>query len=102
MYKILKCVCSLFLIEYMSAERKVTFEEILKQQKTWTSYPDFASEVPAIISKEVAENARQEARLIEDLKKNPAFKKLTVRDVKPSLDKAEQLLADGKVVGVDA
>jgi hypothetical protein len=86
----------------MSTEKKITFSDLLKQQKTWTNYTDFASQVTQIISKEVIENSRLEAKLIEDLKKNPAFKKLTVREVQPNLKRAEALLTDGKVVGVDA
>lgn len=58
--------------------------------------------MPTIIAKEVGDNSRKEAKLIEDLKNSDVFKKLTVRDVKPNLERAEKLLTGGAVVGVDA
>ncbi len=86
----------------MSTDKSPTFADLLKEQKTWTSYTDFASQIPQIISKEVIENAKREAKLIEDLKTDPAFTKMTIKDVKDNLGRAEQLLTEGKVVGVDA
>lgn len=84
------------------AKKEITFSELLKQQQTWTSYTDFASDVPGIISKEVSRNAEREAKLIQDIREHPEFKKLTVKSVQPNLARAQELLTEGKVVGVDA
>jgi hypothetical protein len=81
---------------------EITFKDILDKQKVWTEYTDFASEVPTIISEEVKENSKREAKLIEDLRRSPEFKRLTIRDVAANLEKAGKLLAEGSVVGVDA
>jgi len=86
----------------MSTDKKMTFSDLLNQQQTWTSYSDFCSQVPEIISKEVTENSRRETKLIADLKKSDVFKKLTIKNVEENLDRAEKLLTEGNVVGVDA
>lgn len=86
----------------MSADKKLTFADLLSQQQTWTNYSDFCSQIPSIISSEVVENSKRESKLIEDLRKSDTFKKLTVRNVESNLDRAEKLLTEGNVVGVDA
>jgi hypothetical protein len=87
--------------EPRSESQPLTFGDILNQQKTWVDYSDFCDQIPQIISKDVEENARNEAKLIEDLKKDPVFKSATVKDVAPKLKEAERLLTQGNVVGVD-
>ncbi|MCA2003649.1 MAG: hypothetical protein LDL06_02655 [Candidatus Nitrosotenuis sp.] len=85
----------------MEPDKKPTFSDILSQQQQWTEYTDFCDQIPTILSKEIEENSRREAKLIEDLKNDPMFKKATIKNVTPNLEKAEKLLVDGNVVGVD-
>lgn len=82
-------------------EKNITFGELLAQQQTWADYSEFCNQIPQIISNEVRENARNEAKLIEDLKKDPVFKTATIKDLGPQLENAEKLLTEGSVVGVD-
>lgn len=85
----------------MSGAKTTTFKNMLEQQKTWTDYAVFCSQVPGIIKKDVEENARNEARLVNDLKSHPTFKKMAIADTEPMLDEAERLLTEGSVVAVD-
>ena len=84
------------------AKKEITFYDLLNEQKTWTDYGTFVSQVPALITHDVRENSERETKLIDDLKKSDAFKKLDIRNVKDNLGAAEQLLREGNVVGVDA
>ena len=83
-------------------KKDITFSDLLNQQKVWTDYSDFISHVPTIMANEVIENAKSEAKLVNDLKKSPVFKQLSVRNVGDKAKEAEKLLADGDVIGVDA
>jgi hypothetical protein len=83
-------------------EKKLTFRDLLEQQRTWEDYSDFCSQISGVISEEVKENAKREAKLIEDIKKDPAFKNLKIKNVEPQLKQAERLLTEGNVVGIDA
>lgn len=83
-------------------DRKLTFNDLLEQQKTWSDYTDFCSQISGVISEEVKENSRREAKLIDDIKKHPVFKSLEVRNTEPRLKEAEELLTTGNVVGIDA
>ena len=85
----------------MSATRDVRFADILSGQQTWTDYANFCRNMPDIIKDEVRENAKDEAKLISDIKKSDVFKETTVRDAAPRLPEAEELLMGGDVVGVD-
>lgn len=85
----------------MGSDNKPTFSDILAQQQQWTDYSDFCNQVPGIISKEVEDNAVREAKLIEDIKNDDMFKKATIKNVQPNLEKAEKLLTEGSIVGVD-
>lgn len=80
---------------------RTTFEDLLSSQDIWTDYADFCSNMPRILAKEVSDNTARESKLIEDLKKSPEFKELTIRDVKPRLKEAEDLLTGGNVMGID-
>ena len=62
---------------------------------------DFCNRIPQIVADEVGENARREAKLINDLRAAPEFQDLVVRDVKQDLERAEHLLVNGDIVGVD-
>ena len=85
----------------MSVSGDVRFADILDGQRTWTSYTDFCKNVPGIIKEEVRENARDESKLVRDLKNSPEFQETVVRDAHPHLTEAEALLMGGNVVGVD-
>ena len=80
---------------------KTYFKDLLEQQEKWSDYSQYCSEVTGILSKEVRENAKNEEKLINDLRDDPMFKELSVRNVKPRLAEAEKLLTGGEVVGVD-
>jgi len=84
----------------MDNQNRSTFEGLLSQ-KQWTDYQSFISEAPRLYADEVARHVKEEAELIDALKKHEAFKKLTIRSVADKLDEATALLRDGKVVGVD-
>ncbi|MHB8560353.1 MAG: hypothetical protein ACYDAP_04215 [Thermoplasmataceae archaeon] len=81
--------------------RELTFSEVLNQQTTWTDYSEFIGEVPSILKKEVFENSKSEKKLIEELRTSDAFRNLTIKNVGQNLTEAENLLQEGKVVGVD-
>ena len=82
-------------------ESKTYFRDLLEQQKQWDDYSQYCSEVTGIMSTEVRENAKSEEKLIRDLRNDPAFRQFSISDVKPKLEEAEDLLASGRVVGVD-
>jgi hypothetical protein len=84
----------------MSSPIQPTFESLLGQ-KQWTDYNAFISEAPKLYAVEVADHVAAEVELIGKLKKHELFKKLTIREVKPFLKKASDLLHGGKVVAVD-
>jgi hypothetical protein len=84
----------------MSASGQPTFESLLSQ-KQWTDYSTFISEAPKLYAGEIAEHVAAEAELIQKLKQHELFKKLTIREVAPNLEKAAGLLHGGKVVAID-
>lgn len=84
----------------MSEETPPTFESLLSQ-KQWTDYNAFVSEAPKLYADEIAAHVAAEGELIGKLKEHELFKKLTIREVAPNLDKATTLLQEGKVVAVD-
>lgn len=79
---------------------RITFDDLLGQ-KVYTTYNDFISEIPSIISKEVSDNMKKERKLIEDIRNNEIFKKFTIKNVEKLLPEAEKQLLEGNVVGVD-
>lgn len=84
----------------MSTNSQPSFENLLSQ-KQWTSYHEFIKEAPKLYANEIAMHVQAEAELIAKLKKHELFKKLAIREVKPRLDEAAELLNSGKVVAVD-
>jgi len=76
------------------------FEDLLGQ-KQWSDYNSFISEAPKLYADEIAQHVVAEAKIIQALKEHEAFKKLTIREVAPKLDEANQLLQSGQVVAVD-
>ena len=85
----------------MSGAKTATFKDMLEQQQMWTDYAVFCSQVPDIIRNDVENNARNEDRLINDLKNHQTFKNMAIKDAKPMLGDAEKLLTEGSVVAVD-
>lgn len=80
---------------------KTYFKDLLEQQGKWNDYSQYCSEVTGILSNEVKENSKNEEKLINDLKSDPVFQELSIKNVKPQLEKAERLLSGGEVIGVD-
>lgn len=85
----------------MGDARTTTFRDMLEQQQMWTDYAVFCSQVPDIIRSDMENNARNEDRLVNDLRNHQAFRNMTVADTKPMLGDAEKLLTEGNVVAVD-
>jgi hypothetical protein len=83
-----------------STTNQPTFETLLSQ-KQWTDYNAFVSEAPKLYASEIAQHVAGETELIRRLKEHELFKRLTVKDVAPNLEKAEELLNSGKVIAVD-
>lgn len=84
----------------MPDESPPTFDSLLSQ-KQWTDYNAFISEAPKLYAGEIAAHVATEAELIRKLKEHELFKKLTIREVTPDLEKAAILLREGQVVAVD-
>ncbi len=81
-------------------EKSFTFADLL-QQKKWEDYGEFVREAGGLLEKEVKIHVTEERELIKKLRATPEWKKLDIRDVKPLLKEAEEILLKGNVVGVD-
>jgi len=79
----------------------ITFEDLLKQSK-WQSYEEYVNQSQAIIEKDVKTNAQDVDRFVAEIKKSEEFKKFDIHNLnEDDLKRAQKLLANGNVVGVD-
>ena len=79
---------------------KMNFSDLLKQ-KQWESYEDYSGEISAMVSDDVRKSMEEDIVMMEQIKDSKEFKACEVRDAWERKDEAEDLLLDGKVVGID-
>jgi len=82
------------------ADDGMSFTDLLKQ-KQWDSYEDYSGEISAMVSDDVQKSMKEDIVMMEQIKDSKEFKACEVRDAWERKDEAEDLLLDGKVIGID-
>ena len=82
------------------AEGKMSFNDLLKQ-KQWESYEDYSGEISAMVSDDVRKSMEEDVVMRKQIKDSKFFRACEVRDAWERKDEAEDLLLDGKVIGID-
>lgn len=79
---------------------ETTFADLLSQ-KQWDDYGDFITQAPDTYTRELSEDLKREEEIRRRVRQTLIASRFKVKRFEPNLKQAEELLFQGKVIGVD-